>query len=135
MKKSFSLQLHRTLNYLGVILMLAALLCVLASRNWTWSGPGATYKQETDNSTVSIHSLFGAIGIAICWIQPFAAFFRCSTTSSKRPIYNWFHRIAGILAWFFAGKIVSGMLIMHKDVKQCFLLRQRLAQNLGLSIQ
>uniref|UniRef100_A0A914WBZ7 ascorbate ferrireductase (transmembrane) n=1 Tax=Plectus sambesii TaxID=2011161 RepID=A0A914WBZ7_9BILA len=100
--------LHRTLSYLGVLLILGGLICILVSRSWTWSGPGAHhYDYDRYFTSGAIHSIFGLVCIVICWGQPIAALFRCSSSSSRRPIYNWFHRIAGISAWLLAVIAIS----------------------------
>lgn len=50
------------------------------------------------------HAILGTITTVICFLQPFGALFRPSPTSSKRPIFNWLHWLAGNAAHILASK-------------------------------
>lgn len=52
------------------------------------------------------HAILGVITTAICFFQPFGALFRPSPTSSKRPIFNWLHWLAGNAAHILASKCI-----------------------------
>lgn len=41
------------------------------------------------------HAIIGAVTTIICFLQPFGALLRPDPTSSKRPIFNWLHWLAG----------------------------------------
>lgn len=59
----------------------------------------------------SAHSVLGIIATALCFIQPFGAFFRPAPESASRPLFAFLHGSVGMLAHTIAGKYL---------IHQCF---------------
>ncbi|KAF0292622.1 putative ferric-chelate reductase 1 [Amphibalanus amphitrite] len=79
---------HRNLMVLTVLCSLAGLVCILVQlEGWT-STP----------TSVNPHPLLGIICIALAFVQPFMALFRCAPTASRRPVFNWLHWLVGSAA-------------------------------------
>uniref|UniRef100_A0A914HTM1 ascorbate ferrireductase (transmembrane) n=1 Tax=Globodera rostochiensis TaxID=31243 RepID=A0A914HTM1_GLORO len=87
--------IHRTLNFLSVIIMVVSFLLVLFSKG-RWTGP---WFGDAQLSWGAWHSLAGAVAVFLALTQPFGALFRCGIDHPKRPIFNWAHRSVGLIAF------------------------------------
>ena len=50
------------------------------------------------------HPVLGVVATALCFVQPFMAFFRPHPGTSKRPIFNWAHWFVGNSAQIIASE-------------------------------
>lgn len=80
--------IHRTLNFLSVLLMVASIVFILVNKQ-RWTGPWFGRDQI---GLGGWHSLAGAIAVFFALGQPFGALMRCGVDHPKRPIFNWLHR-------------------------------------------
>ncbi|VDK87261.1 unnamed protein product [Onchocerca ochengi] len=96
--------IHRTLNYLAVILAIISVFSVFIGKKWRWTGPSVNKSRERNLSAGAFHSIIGVIAVAVMVIQPINAFLRCDQGSRYRPVFNWSHRCIGLLT-FFLGQI------------------------------
>jgi uncharacterized membrane protein len=90
--------IHRTLNFLAVILMVASVIFIVWNKGrWTgpWFGMSSIRAGEW-------HSLSGALAVLLALSQPFGALIRCGIDDPKRPIFNWIHRSIGLFAFILA---------------------------------
>ncbi|OZC12653.1 hypothetical protein X798_00284 [Onchocerca flexuosa] len=96
--------IHRTLNYVAVILAIISVFSVFIGKKWRWTGPSVHKSRERNLSAGAIHSIIGVIAVGVMVIQPISAFLRCDQGSTYRPIFNWSHRCIGLLT-FLLGQI------------------------------
>lgn len=61
-------------------------------------------------SSGAIHSAFGAMAIALAVGQPLNATMRCAPSHSRRLIFNFGHRLLGVVVWTCGGKCIQWML-------------------------
>uniref|UniRef100_A0A914XA03 Cytochrome b561 domain-containing protein n=1 Tax=Plectus sambesii TaxID=2011161 RepID=A0A914XA03_9BILA len=94
--------MHRTLNLIGVALIVAGFLCIFISENWTWKGPKVDGGDKNWEAS-AIHSLVGLLCIILAWIQSLVTFVRPSPSSAIRRLFNWVHRSTGVVAFILAG--------------------------------
>ncbi|CAF1057951.1 unnamed protein product [Rotaria sordida] len=85
-------QIHRFCACLTTVLTLLGFFFILVYLNGTWVG--------IDEGRGFVHSVFGGIVVCCALIQAWMALFRCHPDSTYRFIYNWLHRLTGILAYF-----------------------------------
>uniref|UniRef100_A0A914S4S8 Cytochrome b561 domain-containing protein n=1 Tax=Parascaris equorum TaxID=6256 RepID=A0A914S4S8_PAREQ len=104
-------QIHRTLNVLGVVAMLFAVLFAFIGKGWRWTGPAVGRSEFKNTSPGAVHSLvslvnlaveIGAISVGLAVAQPLGALLRCAPDAKARPIFNWLHRLAGLFAFALA---------------------------------
>ncbi|EFO25902.2 hypothetical protein LOAG_02587 [Loa loa] len=94
--------IHRTMNYLAVILVIVGVLSVFIGKEWRWTGPSISKTIQRNFSAGSFHSIIGAIATGIMLIQPVGALLRCDEESKFRTVFNWLHRIFGFLSFLLA---------------------------------
>uniref|UniRef100_A0A915B434 Ferric-chelate reductase 1 n=1 Tax=Parascaris univalens TaxID=6257 RepID=A0A915B434_PARUN len=94
--------IHRTLNVLGVVAMLFAVLFAFIGKGWRWTGPAVGRSEFKNTSPGAVHSLIGAISVGLAVAQPLGALLRCAPDAKARPIFNWLHRLAGLFAFALA---------------------------------
>uniref|UniRef100_A0A914W8R8 Ferric-chelate reductase 1 n=2 Tax=Plectus sambesii TaxID=2011161 RepID=A0A914W8R8_9BILA len=97
---------HRTLNVIGVILMIAAFVCIFVAREGVWVGPKAG-GGAANSEWGSVHSMTGILAVCLAWVQPIGAIFRCHPGKPLRPIFNWLHRFIGVSAWLLAATTIT----------------------------
>ncbi|CAF1344655.1 unnamed protein product [Rotaria sp. Silwood1] len=85
-------QIHRFMACLTTVLTLLGFFFILVQAKGTWIG--------TDEGRVFVHSVMGGIVVCCALIQAWMALFRCHPDGSYRFIYNWLHRLTGVLAYF-----------------------------------
>uniref|UniRef100_A0A914LPH1 ascorbate ferrireductase (transmembrane) n=1 Tax=Meloidogyne incognita TaxID=6306 RepID=A0A914LPH1_MELIC len=90
--------IHRTLNFLAVILMVASIVFIVWNKG-TWTGP---WFGMAKIGAPEWHSLAGAFAVLLAFSQPFGALIRCGIDDPKRPIFNWIHRSIGLIAFLLA---------------------------------
>lgn len=90
--------IHRTLNFFAVILMVASIVFIVWNKG-TWTGP---WFGMSKIGAPEWHSLAGAFAVLLAFSQPFGALIRCGIDDPKRPIFNWIHRIIGLIAFLLA---------------------------------
>ncbi|CAL2031004.1 unnamed protein product [Caenorhabditis brenneri] len=90
-------QVHRAANFMGVVCICASMLCIYISQQWTWKGTGSGSKYWTE-----VHTDLGVISTVLAVAQPINSLFRCGPTHSQRYIFNWAHRMVGIIAYTLA---------------------------------
>uniref|UniRef100_A0A0M3HNI0 Cytochrome b561 domain-containing protein n=1 Tax=Ascaris lumbricoides TaxID=6252 RepID=A0A0M3HNI0_ASCLU len=95
-------QIHRSLNVLGVVAMLFAVLFAFIGKGWRWTGPAVGRSEFTNTSPGAVHSLIGAVSVGLAVAQPLGALLRCAPDAKARPIFNWLHRLAGAFAFALA---------------------------------
>jgi hypothetical protein len=86
-KLKFWFVIHRPLMILVVLLSIIGFILIFAQVGWKWIDPA-----EKLNFA---HSITGTITIVLANIQIYVAFFRPHPNTSKRKMFNWFHRIVG----------------------------------------
>lgn len=86
--------IHRTLNFLAVLLMLVSIVCIVWNKQ-RWTGP---WFGKDKIGLGGWHSLAGALSVLFALSQPFGALLRCGVDHPKRPIFNWIHRSIGLFA-------------------------------------
>ncbi|RNA13986.1 ferric-chelate reductase 1 [Brachionus plicatilis] len=86
--------IHRPFMISVCLLSLIGFGFIFSYKNWTW----------TSQSSVKnfAHSIVGLITILLSLIQPAMAIFRPDKLAENRPIFNWAHRLVGILAYAFS---------------------------------
>ncbi|CCD70555.1 ascorbate ferrireductase (transmembrane) [Caenorhabditis elegans] len=90
-------QIHRASTFIGVCCIVTSILCILISTNWTWKGTGSEAWYWTQ-----WHTDFGTISTILAFSQPLNSLLRCPPSNSQRSIFNWAHRIVGLLSYTFA---------------------------------
>ncbi|EFP03752.1 hypothetical protein CRE_24285 [Caenorhabditis remanei] len=90
-------QVHRASNFMGIVCICTSMLCIFISQQWTWKGTGSGSKYWTE-----VHTDLGVISTVLAVAQPINSLFRCGPTHSRRVIFNWAHRIVGIIAYTLA---------------------------------
>ncbi|KAL3125125.1 hypothetical protein niasHT_001202 [Heterodera trifolii] len=90
--------IHRTLNFLSVIVMVVSVLLVVLFKG-RWTGP---WFGDIQIGWGAWHSLAGAASVFLALTQPFGALFRCGIDHPKRPLFNWAHRGVGLTAFVLA---------------------------------
>uniref|UniRef100_A0A914CM84 Ferric-chelate reductase 1 n=1 Tax=Acrobeloides nanus TaxID=290746 RepID=A0A914CM84_9BILA len=94
--------IHRTLNFVAVCCLVVSTILVFIAKDITWKGPWFGREQERNLSWGSIHSLVGLLAVIGGVAQPFIALTRCGVDHPRRPIFNWVHRIIGLVAFVLA---------------------------------
>lgn len=82
---SLQLQFHRTLMFLSVVSAVGGFIAI-------YQHVGGI------SDRYSNHQILGAISLIFMSFQVISALFRCHPTSSKRPLFNWFHFFGGNIA-------------------------------------
>ena len=82
---------HRTIALLATVATLLGFFLILVQTKAAWVKPsdGLGYA----------HSVLGGIIVCCALIQAWMALFRCHPESRYRFIFNWLHRITGVLAF------------------------------------
>ncbi|UMM16136.1 hypothetical protein L5515_013282 [Caenorhabditis briggsae] len=90
-------QVHRTFTFLGVSCISISIFCIFLAKNFTWRGTGsdAWYWSQW-------HTDLGTISTVLVVSQPLNSLLRCPPSNSRRPTFNWSHRIIGLLSYTFA---------------------------------
>ncbi|KAK5966068.1 Ferric-chelate reductase 1 [Trichostrongylus colubriformis] len=88
---------HRTCNLIAIVLMIASFICIMISKGWTWTGPGSSSKYYT-----KVHTLTGLLALILAWLQPLISLVRCSPSDRRRPMFNWTHRLIGVVGFTLA---------------------------------
>lgn len=97
-------QMHRSIVILAAITTLAGLILIFVK------GDNSTVENNRDKLRVGAHQVFGFGVAGGTALQVVMGLFRCSPQSTYRFIFNWIHRIVGILA--FASSILALFLIL-----------------------
>ncbi|CAF2018724.1 unnamed protein product [Rotaria magnacalcarata] len=132
-------QVHRTVALLATVLTLLGFFFILVQTQSEWV--------ESDEYYRFVHSTLGGIIVCCALVQAWMALFRCHPDGKFRFIYNWLHRLTGLLAFFLSVPTIfiiiadfstnrSGMIIILSiwsawvvflvivlEVVQCFLQR------------
>uniref|UniRef100_A0A0R3RJK0 Ferric-chelate reductase 1 n=1 Tax=Elaeophora elaphi TaxID=1147741 RepID=A0A0R3RJK0_9BILA len=95
-------QIHRTANYVAIVIVVIGLLSVFTGKQWRWTGPAIGKTLQRNLSAGAFHSIIGAICVGVMLIQPVGAFFRCDEGSKSRVVFNCFHRFFGFLSFLLA---------------------------------
>uniref|UniRef100_A0A7E4VQU2 ascorbate ferrireductase (transmembrane) n=1 Tax=Panagrellus redivivus TaxID=6233 RepID=A0A7E4VQU2_PANRE len=98
--------LHRTLNILGALLMIVGLMVIFIAHDWKWLGPKPN-NTRSNTSSVPMHTICGILSVIIAWIQPLNSMLRCGPSHPQRPVFNWGHRLAGIVSWLLAATTIA----------------------------
>ncbi|CAF4492287.1 unnamed protein product [Rotaria sp. Silwood2] len=85
-------QIHRFVACLTTVLTLLGFFFILVQAKGDWV--------KADEGLVFVHSVIGGIVVCCALIQAWMALFRCHPDGSYRFIYNWLHRLTGVLAYF-----------------------------------
>uniref|UniRef100_A0A915PIC6 DOMON domain-containing protein n=1 Tax=Setaria digitata TaxID=48799 RepID=A0A915PIC6_9BILA len=98
-------EIHRTMNSLAVLFVVISVLLIFIGKDWRWTGPAIGRSIQQNLSAGAFHSLIGAIAVGIMTVQLVGALLRCDKGSRYRPIFSWFHRVSGLLAFLLARKL------------------------------
>uniref|UniRef100_A0A1I8ECE9 Cytochrome b561 domain-containing protein n=1 Tax=Wuchereria bancrofti TaxID=6293 RepID=A0A1I8ECE9_WUCBA len=98
--------IHRTTNYLAIILIIIGVLSVFVGKEWRWTGPAVSKTIQRNLSAGAIHSIIGAITVGVMLIQPVGALLRCDEGSKSRIVFNWSHRIFGFLSFLLGRNVI-----------------------------
>lgn len=85
-------QIHRLVACLTTVLTLLGFFFILVFSKGTWV--------DTSEDLAFVHSVLGGIIVCCALLQAWNALFRCHPKSSFRYIFNWIHRLTGLLAFF-----------------------------------
>jgi hypothetical protein len=88
--------IHRPMMISVVVFSIVGFILILAQVGWKWIDPA-----EKLNFA---HSITGIVTIFLANIQIYVAFFRPHPNTSKRKIFNWFHRIVGVSSFYLSSK-------------------------------
>lgn len=106
--------MHRTMNALAVFVVTVAVLLIFVGKGWRWTGPAVGRTSEQNLSPGSIHSVIGAVAVGLMLAQPIGALLRCDHGSKYRSIFNWSHRIIGLISFVLALiSIVLAVIYFH----------------------
>jgi len=96
--------IHQVTMLSCVVTFIAGFVMILVHFKGKWA-------DEADR-----HHWLGLFTIISGLIQPVMAAFRPAPNTEKRPIFNWAHRLMGVLAWVLGGfAIIYGMDITGQD--------------------
>jgi hypothetical protein len=84
-------QIHRLALCIAAIATLLGFFLILAQAEGQWV--------DNDNGRLFAHSILGIIIVCCAQIQVWMAVFRCHPNSRFRFIFNWMHRLTGLLAF------------------------------------
>lgn len=84
-------QIHRLALSIASIATLTGFFLILSQTKGEWV--------DTDNSHLFAHSILGIIIVCCSQIQIWMAIFRCHPNNRFRFIFNWMHRLTGLLAF------------------------------------
>lgn len=84
-------QFHRLFACLASVLTLLGFFFILVASKGTWV--------ETDEGLEYVHSILGVIVFSIGVFQAWIALFRCHPDGAYRFIFNWIHRLAGVVSF------------------------------------
>ncbi|KAL3998423.1 DOMON domain family protein [Acanthocheilonema viteae] len=106
--------IHRTTNYVAIVIIIIGILSVFIGKQWRWTGPTINKTLKRNLSAGGIHSIIGAVSVGILLIQPVGAFLRCDEGSRSRVVFNWFHRLFGFLSLLLAqASIILSVIFFH----------------------
>ncbi|CAF1368530.1 unnamed protein product [Adineta steineri] len=91
--KAVWFQIHRFLLTLTSLLTLLGFLLILVRAGGQWVNP------QTSDIRLFVHSICGGIIVCCVMIQIWLALYRCHPQSRFRFIFDWSHRITGLLAF------------------------------------
>lgn len=91
--ESIWFQIHRLALLLAAFATLLGFFLILAQTKATW------IDVNTDGQLIFTHSILGVLVVCFATVQVWMALFRCHPDSRFRFIYNWAHRITGLLAF------------------------------------
>ena len=86
-------QAHRLTLSLAALATLLGFFLILAQAAGTW------VSLDTDGPRLFAHSILGAIVVCCATLQVWMALFRCHPDSRFRSVFNWAHRVTGLLAF------------------------------------
>ncbi|KAH7728585.1 Protein C13B4.1 a [Aphelenchoides avenae] len=98
--------IHRTLNFIAVLMMVLAAIFILVGKDLRWTGPWTDRDADSNWKAGPIHSLIGLIAVVLALAQPFIALTRCGVDHPQRPIFNVIHRTIGVVATVLAAVAV-----------------------------
>ncbi|CAF2649124.1 unnamed protein product [Rotaria sp. Silwood2] len=107
--KAVWFQIHRFLLSISSLLILLGFVFAFARAGGQWVNP------QTEDLRLFAHSILGGIIICCTMIQIWLALYRCNPHSRFRFIFNWSHRITGLLA--FTLSIPTIFLIIYRISK------------------
>lgn len=84
-------QIHRLALSIASIATLIGFFLILAQAKGQWV--------DNNNSRIFAHSILGIIIVCCSQIQIWMAIFRCHPNNRFRFIFNWMHRLTGLLAF------------------------------------
>jgi hypothetical protein len=84
-------QIHRLALCLAAVATLLGFLLVFSQVSGQWV--------NTDNGPLFAHSILGIIIVCCSQIQVWMSIFRCHPDNRFRYIFNWMHRLTGLLAF------------------------------------
>ncbi|CAF2531440.1 unnamed protein product [Rotaria sp. Silwood2] len=85
-------QIHRLLACLTTVVTLLGFFLILVQAQGGWVG--------NNEGLVFAHSVPGGIIVCCALVQAWMALFRCHPNGTFRYIFNWLHRLTGVLAFF-----------------------------------
>ncbi|CAF1476820.1 unnamed protein product [Rotaria sordida] len=91
--KAVWFQIHRFLLSISTLLTLLGFFFILVKARGEWVNP------ELYGLRLFVHSILGGIIICCAMIQIWLALYRCNPHSRFRFIFDWTHRITGLLAF------------------------------------
>ncbi|CAF1005279.1 unnamed protein product [Rotaria sp. Silwood1] len=106
--KSAWFQIHRLLLSISSLLILLGFLLILVRNHGQWVQPKL---HEWDSF---VHSILGGTIFSCSIVQLWLALYRCKPNSRFRFIFNWSHRIVGLLIF---GLSIPAMFLMISQAK------------------
>jgi hypothetical protein len=91
--KAVWFQIHRFLLSLTSLLTLLGFFFIFTLANGRWVDP------QKFGIPLFVHSIFGSIIVCCIIIQIWLALYRCHPNSRFRQVFNWSHRITGLLSF------------------------------------
>ena len=89
--KAVWFQTHRFLLSITPLLTLLGFLFMLVRNGGAWVNPSVSLVRF-------VHSIFGGIVVGCSMVQIWLALYRCNPRSRFRFLFDWIHRITGLLA-------------------------------------
>ena len=109
--KAVWFQIHRLLLSITPLLTLLDFLLILVRRGGQWTNP------QTSDVRAFMHSVFGGIIVCCCILQIWLALYRCHPQSRFRYIFDWSHRLVGLLALFLFFPTMFLIVIMLSNLR------------------
>jgi len=114
LSESIWFQIHRLALFIAALATLLGFFLILSQASGQWI--------DSDNGHPFAHSILGIIIVCCSQIQVWMAVFRCDPNNDFRFIFNWMHRLTGLLAFILSVPTIFLIAFVLPDYNNGFII-------------